>query len=54
MGERERKRAEDIAAAGGARLLTNEMLDKLTDEEMEQYLVSGDLPPGWKKRKENG
>ena len=47
-------KAEDIAAAGGARLLTNEMLDKLTDEEMERYLETGELPRNWKNRKAGG
>lgn len=47
----QRRRMASLAAAGGARVLLNEHLEKLTEKEIKTYLETGSLPRGWRKRK---
>jgi hypothetical protein len=55
-GRKLNRKVKDIVEAGGAHVILNAHLDKLSDAELDVYMRTGKLPPGWRlrKKKETG
>lgn len=51
---RQNRKIKAFVEAGGAHVITNAHLDRLTEDEMDRYIRTGKLPLGWRLRKKKG
>lgn len=50
-GRKLNRKVKDIVEAGGAHVILNAHLDKLSGAELDVYMRTGKLPRGWRLRR---